>query len=224
MKDKMSRLNRILVACENTLLREGISKILHEDEGIQVVAEACNLLELIQFCEEFQFDILLLDADLQGLKLSKILESIRNKSGCKVILIIGDKFDEDQLIDAILLGVRGYLSKDSNSNQLKSAINFVSDGQHWVKREIMTKALEASSYTPNGRGKRANAPIYNLTKTELKIFKMVLEGHSNKQIARDVFLSEKTVKFHLYKIFRKLAVKNRSELILYGYRKGIVAN
>jgi DNA-binding NarL/FixJ family response regulator len=210
MKDKMSRLNRTLVACENTLLREGISKILHEDEGIQVVAEACNLLELIQFCEEFQFDILLLDADLQGLKLSKILESIRNKSGCKVILI--------------LLGVRGYLSKDSNSNQLKSAINFVSDGQHWVKREIMTKALEASSYTPNGRGKRANAPIYNLTKTELKIFKMVLEGHSNKQIARGVFLSEKTVKFHLYKIFRKLAVKNRSELILYGYRKGIVAN
>jgi two-component system, NarL family, response regulator DegU len=221
----MSDLNRVVVACENTLLREGISKMLHEDEGIQIVAEASNLLELVQSCEEFQFDILLLDVELKGLNLSKILESVRNrnKNSGKVVLIIDDKFDEDDLINAILSGIRGYLSKDSNSNQLKRAVSFVHDGQLWVERKIMCKALEAFLSNHKRIRNKRNSSIYHLSKTELRILKVALKGQSNKQIAREVFLSEKTVKFHLYKIFRKLSVKSRSELILYGYRKGIVA-
>jgi DNA-binding NarL/FixJ family response regulator len=219
----MSDLTRLVVACENTLLREGISKMLNEDEGVQIVAEVSNLLELIQSCEEFRFDILLLDVTLQGLNLSRILESFRNKNGRKVLLIIDDKFDEDDLVNAIFSGVRGYLSKDSNSNQLKTAVHAVNDGQLWVERKIMCNALEAHLYNCKSINKKRHSSIYDLSKTELKILRMVLRGQSNKQIARDVFLSEKTVKFHLYKIFKKLSVKNRSELILYGYRKGIAA-
>ncbi len=220
----MPDLARVVVACENTLLREGISKMLHEDEGIQIVAEVSNLLELIQSCEEFRFDILLLDVMLQGLNLSRILESFRNKNGSKVLLIIDDKFDEDDLADTILSGVRGYLSKESNSNQLKTAVHAVKDGQLWVERKIMCNALEAHLSNCKRISKKRHSSVYDLSKTELKILKLVLRGQSNKQIARDVFLSEKTVKFHLYKIFRKLSVKSRSELILYGYRKGIAVN
>ncbi len=220
----MPDLARVVVACENTLLREGISKMLYEDEGIQIVAEVSNLLELIQSCEEFRFDILLLDVMLQGLNLSRILESFRNKNGSKVLLIIDDKFDEDDLADTILSGVRGYLSKESNSNQLKTAVHAVKDGQLWVERKIMCNALEAHLSNCKRISKKRHSSVYDLSKTELKILKLVLRGQSNKQIARDVFLSEKTVKFHLYKIFRKLSVKSRSELILYGYRKGIAVN
>ncbi len=217
----MSNITRIVIACENTLLREGISKMLNEDEGVQIIAEAANLLELIQSCEEFRFDILLLDVTLQDLSLSRILESFRNKNGSKVLLIIDDKFDEDDLVDAILSGVRGYLSTDSNSTQLKTAVHAINDGQLWVERKMMCNALEAHLSNCKRVSRKRHSPIYELSKTELKILKMVLRGHPNKQIAREVFLSEKTVKFHLYKIFKKLCVKSRSELILYGYRKGI---
>lgn len=217
----MSDITRILLACENTLLREGISRLLNEDEGVQVVAEVANLFELIQSCEEFRFDILLLDVTLQDLSLPRILESIRSKNGSKVLLIIDDKFDEDDLVDAILSGVRGYLSTDSTSIQLKTAVHAIKDGELWVERKIMCNALEAHLSNCKSVSKKRHSSIYDLSTTELKILKMVLRGQSNKQIARDVFLSEKTVKFHLYKIFKKLSVKNRSELILYGYRKRI---
>ena len=219
----MSNSTRVVLACENTLLREGVSKMLNEDEGIQIVGEVSNLLELIQSREEFHFDVLLLDVMLQGLNLSKIMELFRNKNGSKVLLIINVKFDEDDLVDAILSGVRGYVSKDSNSSQLKTAVHAVNDGQLWVERKIMSNALYALLLNCKSISKKRHNSIYDLSKTELKILKLVLRGQSNKQIAREVFLSEKTVKFHLYKMFKKLSVKSRSELILYGYRKRIAA-
>ena len=219
----MSDLTKIALACENMLLREGISKMLSEDNGIQIVAEVSNLLELIQSCEESCFDVLLLDVTLPGLNLSRILGSVRNKNGGRVLLIVDDKFDEESVVDAILSGVRGYLSKDSNSSQLKRAVHAVRDGQLWVERRILCNAIEAHVRKCKSISSKRHSSIYDLSKTELKILKMVLRGQSNKQIASAIFLSEKTVKFHLYKIFKKLAVKNRSELILYGYRKGITA-
>ena len=73
------------------------------------------------------------------------------------------------------------------------------------------------------KGKKRKSAVYELTETETKIVKLVLNGLSNKDIAKDLYISEKTVKFHLYKIFKKLSVKNRSALILYGFRNGFVS-
>jgi len=213
----------IILAINNRLLREGISKILNEDQRIQIIAAPSNLIDLIESCEKCIFDILLLDVDLKALNLNKILRLLKkNKSG-KAILLFGDKYDEDVLINSILLGVRGYLLKDDGSDHLKKAINAVSDGQLWVGRKMMCKALDAFLHLPNGKRTIGDSSLYNLTETELKVVKMVLNGGSNKNIASDLYLSEKTVKFHLYKVFKKLSVKNRSELILYGFRKGIVS-
>lgn len=216
----MSCSNRLVIACVNTLFREGLSKILDNDESIKIVAETSNLIELIQYCEEGIFDILLLDLELEGLNLSKILELVKNDG--KVILIIPDKLDDDELTNAILSGVRGYISKDANSSQLIKAIHAVEEGQLWIERKMMNKALDGFLISQSNRRKRRNSSIYSLSKTELKIVRMVLDGQSNKEIARHIYLSEKTVKFHLYKIFKKLSVKSRSELILYGYRKRLV--
>lgn len=220
MGTQMSCSNRLVIACVNTLFREGLSKILDNDESIKIVAETSNLIELIQYCEEGIFDILLLDLELEGLNLSKILELVKNDG--KVILIIPDKLDDDELTNAILSGVRGYISKDANSSQLIKAIHAVEEGQLWIERKMMNKALDGFLISQSNRRKRRNSSIYSLSKTELKIVRMVLDGQSNKEIARHIYLSEKTVKFHLYKIFKKLSVKSRSELILYGYRKRLV--
>jgi DNA-binding NarL/FixJ family response regulator len=218
---KIHSMNLIL-AFNNRLLREGISKILDEDETVHILAEASNLLELIQSCEEFDFDILLLDVELQGLKLSKILRLVKNKNSGKVILIIPDKFDQYELINAILSGVRGYIVMDANSIQLKKAIRAVKDGQLWVERKMMYRVLDALLSPHNPKRKKGDGPIYNLTEAEIKIVKKVLDGYSNKLIAKELYLSEMTVKFHLSKIFKKLSVKSRSELILYCFREGIV--
>jgi DNA-binding NarL/FixJ family response regulator len=213
---------RVTVACTYPLLREGLNKILREDKRIEIVANASNLLDLVQFCEECKFDILLLDTDLRGLNLTRILNLLKKNKSTKVILILADGYDEYNLLSAIRYGVRGYLLRNTDSTQLTKAIKSVNDGELWVERKTMAKVLETFSISPKGKKNKGGSSIYNLTETETKIVKLVLTGLSNKDIAKDIYLSEKTVKFHLYKIFKKLSVKNRSSLILYGIKQGFI--
>ncbi len=209
---------RVVLACYYPLLVEGVCKILESDKTIQVVSKVSNVLDLVQVCEGLNFDILLLDIDLQGLNLSRILQILRKNKATKVILIVNSDYNENMLINAIRSGVRGYLLKNADSSRLIKAVKAVNDGELWVERKMMIKVLEAFS-SPR-RGAKGSKSIYDLTETETKVVKLVLSGCSNKDIAKNLFLSEKTVKFHLYKIFKKLSVKNRSELILYGFRNG----
>jgi two-component system response regulator DegU len=214
---------KVVVACHYPLLREGISNILTDDKSIRVISKVSNLLDLVQSCEEFELDVLLLDVDLQGLNLTKILQLLKKNKGAKVILITNGNYNENNLINAIRSGVRGYLLKNADSHRLIKAIKAVDDGELWVERKMMVKVLDSFSSPRKNRRKRGEDPVYDLTETEAKIVKLVLTGLSNKDIARNLYLSEKTVKFHLYKIFKKLSVKNRSELILYGFRNGLAS-
>lgn len=217
---------KVVVACHYPLLKEGISNILTGDKGINVVSEVSNLLDLVQCCEDAQLDVLLLDVDLQGLNLAKIIQLLKKNRSARIILIINGDYNENTLISAIRAGVRGYLLKDADSIRLIKAIKAVDDGELWVERKMMVKVFE--SFSSRRKKKKSEAGdtgrdrVYQLTETETKIVKLVLTGLANKDVAKELYLSEKTVKFHLYKIFRKLSVKNRSALILYGFRNGLI--
>jgi two-component system, NarL family, response regulator DegU len=211
---------KVVLACYYPLLVEGVCKILEGDKSIQVISKVSNALDLVQSCEEFKFDILLLDVDLQGLNLAKVLQLLKKNKGAKVILIVNNDYSENTLVNAIRSGVRGYLLKNADSSRLLKAIRAVNDGELWVERKMMIKVLEAFS-SPR-RGTKGGNSIYDLTETEARVVKLVLNGGSNKDVAKNLFLSEKTVKFHLYKIFKKLSVKNRSQLILYGFKNGFL--
>ena len=221
--EKKSALIQVVVACYYPLLREGISKIIEDDKNIEIVHRVSNLLDLVQVCEEFKFDVLLLDIDLRGINLTKILQLLKKNKNAKVIFIVDNDYNENTLVSAIRSGVRGYLLKNTESKHLTKAIKSVNDGELWVERKMMVKVLEAFSSSPKMKGKKRKSAVYELTETETKIVKLVLNGLSNRDIAKDLYISEKTVKFHLYKIFKKLSVKNRSALILYGFRNGFVS-
>lgn len=219
--DNNPELIRAVVACHFPLLREGISKILEEDDTIEVVARVSNLIDLIQSCEEDGFDVLILDVEIKGLNLTRILGLMKKNKEAKVILIIDDDYNENLLINAIRAGVRGYLVKDADSTHLIKSVNAVYNGELWVERKLMSKVLDGSTYPT--KGTKVKGEIYDLTETEIKIIKLVLNGYTNKDVANELYISEKTVKFHLYKVFKKLKVKNRSELILFGFRHGLVS-
>lgn len=219
--DHNPELIRTVVACHFPLLREGISKILEEDDTIEVVSRVSNLIDLIQSCEENKFDILLLDVEIRGLNLTRILGLMRKNKEAKLILIIDNDYNENLLINAIRSGVRGYLVKDTDSTHLIKSVNAVYNGELWVERKLMGKVLDGSTYPT--KGTKVKGEIYDLTETEIKIIKLVLNGYTNKDVANELYISEKTVKFHLYKVFKKLKVKNRSELILFGFRHGLVS-
>lgn len=219
-KTKIDIIN-VIVACQYPLLKEGISKIIQDDKKIKVISKVSNIIDLVQSCEEFTFDILLLDAELRGLNVQKLLSLVKKHRTSKVILIVESNYDENSLVNSIRSGVRGYLLKDTDSNHLIKSIKTVYNGELWVERKMMVKVIDAFS-TP-AKNDKSRSHIYDLTETEAKVVKQVLNGLTNKEIASQLYISEKTVKFHLYKIFKKLVVKNRSELILFGFKNGLVS-
>ena len=218
----MSSSINLAIASNNRLFTEGLCKILDEHESIQVVLRINSLQELTQFCMESVANILLLDVGLQGIHLPQFLRSLKNDKNKKVILIIETDYPEDQLIGALVLGAKGYLSKDSNSTQLSKAIISVHGGEIWSERNMIGKALEVSRSFRNGVGRLVKKSAHGLTHRELEIAKMVFKSYSNKDIAKSLYLSEKTVKHHLYRIFKKLSIKNRTALILFGIRNGFI--
>jgi len=220
LSNKKSQVIKTIVACRYPLVEEGLSKILEEDKAIKVVSGVSNLIDLIESCKQFAFDILLLGVELKGLNLTKILGLVKKNKSAKVILLIDRDYSENLLINAIRSGVRGYVLKDVDSSHLIKSVKAVFDGELWAERKLMGKVVDGSSYPT--KKLEVKGQIYDLTETEIKIIKLVLTGMTNREIADELYISEKTVKFHLYKIFKKLTIKNRAGLILFGFRNGFV--
>lgn len=220
MSKKNSRSIKTLVACPYYLYGEAVSRMLSDEKTIDVVSMVSTLIDLIEFSKQRKFDILLLDVELKGLNLNKILSLVKKNKNAKVILLIDSDYSENLLINGIRSGIRGYLNKNIQSSELIKSLKAVHDGELWADRKLMGKVVDGSSYPT--KEVQLKGQIYDLTETEIKIIKLVLTGMTNKEIADDLYISEKTVKFHLYKVFKKLALKNRSELMLFGFRNGLI--
>ena len=220
LSNRKSQVIKTIVAWRYPLVEEGLSKILEEDKAIKVVSGVSNLIDLIESCKQFDFDILLLGVELKGLNLTKILGLVKKNKSAKVILLIDRDYSENLLINAIRSGVRGYVLKDVDSSHLIKSVKAVFDGELWAERKLIGKVVDGYSYPT--KKLEVKGQIYDLTETEIKIIKLVLTGMTNREIADELYISEKTVKFHLYKIFKKLTVKNRAGLILFGFRNGFV--
>lgn len=221
MSKKNSRPIKTLVACPHSLYGRGLSKIISEDRKIDVISVVSTLIDLIESSKQSKFDLLLLDVELKGLNLNKILALVKKNKDAKVMLLIDNDYSENLLINGIRSGIRGYIEKNVESSELIKSLKAVYDGELWADRKLMGKVVDGSTYPT--KEVNLKGQIYDLTETEIKIIKLVLTGMTNKEVADDLYISEKTVKFHLYKVFKKLALKNRSELMLFGFRSGLVS-
>jgi DNA-binding NarL/FixJ family response regulator len=204
-----STINLMLVI-SSSLLGEGIHKILEPEKDIEVIAEALTNLEIIPLIEHKKPDVLFIDTALPNVDVVKILESIKEKSAeTKVILLLYTS-DEEVIIGAISSGVHGYLKNTSNPAQFIEAIRAVVKDEIWTERKILTKVI-----TRFLRLRTDNLRILKskLTKREHEIVKLVVEGYSNEQISKKLYISENTVKNHLANIFIKLGVSKRLQLI-----------
>ena len=202
----------LMVVSSSSLFREGIRKILEPEKDIEIIAETSTQLEIIQLVEQKKPEVLFIDAAIPDLDIVKIMELIKEKSAETRVLLLLHKVDEEVIINAISLGVRGYLTDLSKTEQLIQAIRTISKDEIWAERKIVTKALARILYSEEGKPRPLQL---NLTKREEQIVNLVMQGYSNKRIANKLSLSEKTVKNHLGVIFKKLGISSRLQLAIY---------
>ena len=201
---------KLMVASPYALIKDVIEGILENQTDVEMVAHALNHSDVVPVLGRKKPDVLFLDTDITNLNIMEMLELIREKRPQTKILLFFHNLDEELVLNGLHLGVRGYMAYESSIELLPKAAKALSRDELWMDANVMTKIL--NSLVPLGKFKRSLND--KLTKKEKEIVQLVLEGLSNRQISDKLFVSENTVKNHLAKIFSKLQVGNRFELVL----------
>jgi len=213
---------RVLIAEENRLLQEGLCRILEENKCFEILGNANNGIKMIDLVATLKPDILLINIFLPELDGVETIPVIRKQCPDTKILLLPGIGEDEKLLQAFKHGAKGYLSKNSCAMDLIKAIKVVSNGELWIERKYFAKFFNEdipNSAEPNAHKENNN---FSLTSREAEVLKLLIKGFSNKDIAQNLFISEKTVKTHLNKVFRKLNVTRRLEAILFAIKNGMV--
>ena len=212
---------RIVVADDHRLFSEMLCKILDREGDIKIVGEAVNGFQTIDDISKYKPDVVLLCTSMPQVDGIKILPAIREKSPKTKVLVFNNAMDETMIFEALKSGAKGYLSKDVCIHDLIKAIQVVHRGELWVERNLMARFFDKEAAADSkGKGMSEESKEM-LTPREKEVLHILSSGSTNKEIAKTLFISEKTVKSHLSSIFRKIKVTQRIKAILYAVNQGL---
>jgi DNA-binding NarL/FixJ family response regulator len=212
---------KVVIAGNHRILREGLRLILHREKNIQIVGEAVNGLQTMDVVNELKPDVVLLYIIMPKMDGIEIIPPIRQKSPKTKVLVLTSVMDKAVIFKALKAGAKGYISNDEGSSDLIKAIQVVHRGELWIDRKLMSRFFDKEAIADSKGGNPHGRTKEGLTPRELEVLGCLTKGCTNKEIAQDLFISEKTVKTHLSNIFRKLKVTRRLEAILYAISKGL---
>ena len=211
---------RVLIADDHALFRRGLIMVLEAEPDIEVVAEAQDGTEVIGKAEEFVPDVLLMDVRMPKLNGIEAARAIRESVPSAKIVMLTVSDEEDDLFDAIKAGANGYLLKDSSIEEVAQAIRVVADGQSLISPSMAVKLID--EFKQMSRPERDQATGLRLTERELEVLRLVAKGLNNREIAKQLFISENTVKNHVRNILEKLQLHSRMEAVMYAVREKLL--
>jgi DNA-binding NarL/FixJ family response regulator len=213
----------ILIADDHPIFRDGLRRLLETEPDLKVIGEACDGAEAVRLAKQLKPDILLLDLAMPrhpGLEALREMSSASNQPAVRVILLTAAA-EKAQIVEALQLGARGVVLKDSATQLLLKAIHTVMAGEYWVGRESVSNLVQYLRTLVQSSGEEARQKKFGLTPRELEIVSAVVAGYSNKETAEYFKISEDTVKHHLSNIFDKLGVSTRLELALFAVNQSL---
>lgn len=213
---------RLAIADDHPIFRDGLRRLLEAEPDLKVVGEARDGAEAVKLVRELKPDILLLDLAMPkhpGLEALHEL-STGGPKALRVILLTAAA-EKSQIVEALQLGARGVVLKDSATAVLLQAIHKIMAGEYWVGRESVSNLVQYLQTLLQASGEDARQRKFGLTPRELEIVSAVVAGFANKEIAEYFKISEDTVKHHLSNIFDKLGMSTRLELAMFAVNQGL---
>lgn len=212
---------RVLVVDDHALFRRGLEIVLAQEEDIQVVGEAGDGAEAVDKAADLLPDIVLMDVRMPKRGGIEACTSIKEVAPSAKIIMLTISDEEADLYDAIKAGATGYLLKEISTDEVATAIRAVADGQSQISPSMASKLLtEFKSMIQRTDERRLVPP--RLTDRELEVLKLVATGMNNRDIAKELFISENTVKNHVRNILEKLQLHSRMEAVVYAMREKIL--
>ena len=221
MDNRNPQFTRILIADDHPIFRDGLRRLLESEREFKVIGEACDGVEAVNMVRQLKPEILLLDLAMPRRPGLEALREMSTESSSVRVILLTAAAEKDQIVEALQLGARGVVLKDSATQILLKSIRAVMNGEYWVGRESVSNLMqylrtmvEASSNEPRKKN-------YGLTPRELEVISAVVAGYANKEIAQHFKISEDTVKHHLSNIFDKVGVSTRLELALFAVNQSL---
>jgi DNA-binding NarL/FixJ family response regulator len=214
---------RVLIADDQALVRGGFRMILESQPDIGVIGEAENGKQAVEAARELTPDVILMDIrmpELDGIEATRRVITGHGQGGPRILILT--TFDADEYVyEAMKAGASGFLLKDVRPEQLAEAVRTVAAGDALLAPAITRRLIEDFVRKPPP-GEKAPTQLADLTDRELDVLKLIAKGLSNGEIAKELFLSEATVKTHVTRILMKLQLRDRVQAVVVAYESGLV--
>ncbi len=210
---------KVLVVDDHTIVRDGIVALLALAGDIEVVGEAANGSEALKMVKGLRPDVVLMDVAMPIMDGLEATRRIHREFPGSRILILTQYDDKEYVFPVIEAGASGFISKAAASSELASGIRSVYRGDSYLSPSIARLFVEDYQ---RGSGGQVNDPYERLTERERDVLKLAAEGHTTQKIADILVISRKTVEGHKTNLMAKLGIHNRTELVKYALRKGII--
>ena len=210
---------RVMIVDDHALFRRGLHMVLEAEDSIEVVAEAGDGNEALEKAEDAMPDVVLMDVRMPNrsgidatIALKDLLPNVK-------ILMLTISDEEADLYEAIKAGASGYLLKEISIEEVANAVRAVDAGQSLISPSMASKLLSEFATMVKKTDEREAVPAPRLTPRELEVLKLVAKGSNNRDIAKELFISENTVKNHVRNILEKLHLHSRMEAVVYAVRE-----
>jgi DNA-binding NarL/FixJ family response regulator len=213
----------VLIADDQALVRAGFRMILEAEEDMDVVGEAADGREAVEEARRLRPDVVLMDVrmpDVDGIEATRRLQ---DDGGTDAKIVMLTTFDMDEYVyDALRAGASGFLLKDVPPEQLVAGIRAVASGDALLAPSVTRRVIEEFVRRPPDSVRTAPPELAELTARELEVLKLVARGLANAEIAKELFISETTVKTHVAHVLMKLQLRDRVQAVVFAYESGLV--
>lgn len=206
---------KVLLVDDHEMVRIGLAAVLSTEEGIELVGEASSGEEGIRLAQQYKPDVVLMDLVMEGMDgietTRKLLSLVPD---CKVI-VLTSYIDDEKIYPVIEAGAFSYLLKTSRASEIAHAIRSAMKGQPILESQVASKIMNRF------REPKKKAAHDQLTEREMEVLRLIAQGKSNQELADELFIGVKTVKFHVTNILAKLGVEDRTQAAIYAHKHGL---
>jgi DNA-binding NarL/FixJ family response regulator len=203
--------NKVIIADDHPLFRQGLKLILEDIENIEVIADVSNGQELLDVARVLNPDLVIMDINMPmvgGIEASRIL--LQEYPDMKILVV--SMYGEEQYYNSVIEnGVKGFILKDAENSELRAAVNLILNGRTYFSQELLLKLIRS----------RKNNELIILSHREKEILELICEGFSSAEIAEKLFLSERTIDNHRANMLSKTGCRNTLSLVLYAFRNNL---
>lgn len=207
---------KVLLVDDHEMVRIGLAAVLGTEDGIEVVGEASNGHDGIRLAQEYRPDVVLMDLVMEGMDgIETTRKLLQLYPDCKVI-VLTSFLDDEKMYPVIEAGAFSYLLKTSRASEIAQAIRAAAKGQSILESQVASKIMNRFR-----QPKPAAEPHEELTDREMEVLRLIAKGKSNQELADDLFIGVKTVKFHVTNVLAKLGVDDRTQAAIYAFKHGL---